>query len=144
MRKLFLFVSFLALLTSLNAAATTVLTCIQANDPTKEMLVLSSDEKTNFTLEIIDPAALQPLAHLKLWPNTVSQASRIISVDHWESFVGAVQLIAVFDAGAFKSKHVYFDASFGLDKDNRGSYGMQKFNQLAAAGIQWTCEEGPL
>ncbi|MGE0526888.1 MAG: hypothetical protein AB7G93_04510 [Bdellovibrionales bacterium] len=128
----------------MGAQASTVLNCTQNGDANKPALVLSVDDEETYTLELIDPTALQPLVHLKLWPNAVTRSSRIIAVDHWESFVGAVQLIAVYDAGSFKSKHVYFDASFGLDADNHGSTGLQQLNALSAAGIKWVCEEDPL
>ena len=133
-------VNFL-MLAGLNVSAGTVLTCTQTDSANKTKLVLNEVGNSRFTLDLYDPSAFQPLAQVNLNGNSVILGSRIISVDHWESHLGAVQLIAVFDAGAFKSKHFYLDARFCLDRDNHGSFGLKALTDLSTARVNWVCEE---
>lgn len=138
MKKLISLVVFLAV--GQTAQAETVLTCKmkdQATFLTLEEVQVGND--SSYLLQLIDPAALTPLAGLKMWGSAVKSGASLLTVDHFESRVGDLQLVVVFPVGGGKSKHVYFQAGFRRDKNTSGSFGLKALESASAS--EWTCEQ---
>lgn len=121
-----------------DSAARTILTCKTKDSAT----LLTIDENrvgksSSYSVQLIDPSALQPVARLQLW-RPVERVGSILTIDHFESFVGDLQMVVVFPTAGFRSKHVYFQASFGLENSGK-SYGLMLLQQ--ASSSTWTCED---
>ena len=124
------------------AQAEVVMRCGITNADEATEIVLErtkSSEPTQYTLEIIDPTALRPVAHLVLGASEVYEGASTVVVDAFESRVGSLQMMVGFDIGGSASKSVQLKADYRR-ADIRKNYNLTAFNRLASPGLLWACK----
>jgi hypothetical protein len=126
---------------TLTANAKPILDCTIMNADTNTHLVLdyATTGSNGFVVELIDPTALRPTAHLTISDTQVFQGPSVVVADVFESHVGTLQLIAKFTVGSSNSESVTFTSSYRRD-EIRNDYGLLQLASLSDAGLMWTCE----
>lgn len=90
-----------------------------------------------YSLEIIDPTALQPLAHLELAPGQVDESGNVIRINSADR-VGSLHLEVIFGRGTPSSTSVGASANFVVDSFD-DNYGLMQFNTILKPDLALIC-----